>query len=139
MQTGYEAGEGVSHLLTESLMGTAIRFFYNGRVFWRDGDGFHGYKYKPDYGTSGRFNYGQGKVSANFHAIAANVLFVSEAFGGKYPDSRIELLKRISPPTMDVSCPVDLFVRKPAQIWSQLTCCLIFRGRSIAWTRTYMA
>jgi len=115
---GYEAGEGASHLLTESLMGTAIRFFYNGRVFWSDGDGFHIYKYKPDYGTNGRFNYGQGKVSANFHAIAANVLFVSEAFDEKYPDNRIELLKRISPPTMDVSYPVDLFVRKPAQIWN---------------------
>ncbi|MGA2115698.1 MAG: hypothetical protein ABSH56_13230 [Bryobacteraceae bacterium] len=115
---GYETGEGASHLLTESLMGTAIRFFYNGRVFWNDGDGFHVYKYKPDYGTNGRFNYGEGKVSANFHAIAANVLFVSEAFDEKYPDNRIELLKRISPPTMDVSYPVDLFVRKPAQVWN---------------------
>jgi hypothetical protein len=36
----------------------------------------------------------------------------------KYPDDRIELLKRISPPTMDVAYPVDLFVRKPAQIWN---------------------
>jgi hypothetical protein len=115
---GYEAGEGTRLLFTESLMGTAIRSFYNGRVFWSDGDGFHVYKFKPDYGTNGRFNYGQAKVSANFHAIAANVLFVSEAFDEKYPDNRIELLKRISPPTMDVSYPVDLFVRKPAQVWN---------------------
>ena len=35
-----------------------------------------------------------------------------------YPEDRIELLKRISPPTPDVSYPVDLFVRKPAQIWN---------------------
>jgi hypothetical protein len=34
-----------------------------------------------------------------------------------YPPDRIELLKRISPPTMDVAYPVDLFVRKPAHIW----------------------
>ena len=36
----------------------------------------------------------------------------------EYPEDRIELLKRISPPTPDVSYPVDLFVRKPAQIWN---------------------
>ena len=35
-----------------------------------------------------------------------------------YPDDRIELLKRISPPTMDVAYPVDLFVQKPARIWN---------------------
>jgi hypothetical protein len=115
---GYELGVGYKHLLTESLLGTAIRFFYSGRVFWNDGDGFHIYKFNPNLGSNGRFNYGEGKVSANFHAIAANVLFVSEAFNEKYPEDRIELLKRISPPTMDVAYPVDLFVRKPAQIWN---------------------
>ena len=31
---------------------------------------------------------------------------------------RIELLKRISPPTMDTAYPVDLFVRKPAHVWN---------------------
>jgi len=115
---GYEMGEGYKHLLTESLYGSAIRFFYSGRVFWNDGDGFHIYKFNPSWGSSGSFSYGEGKVSANFHAIACNVLFVSEAFNEKYPDDRIELLKRISPPTMDVSYPVDLFVHKPAQIWN---------------------
>jgi hypothetical protein len=111
-------GEGYKHLLTESLYGSAIRFFYSGRVFWNDGDGFHIYKFNPSWGASGSFSYGEGKVSANFHAIACNVLFVSEAFNEKYPDDRVELLKRISPPTMDVSYPVDLFVHKPAQIWN---------------------
>jgi hypothetical protein len=116
---GYEMGnEGYKHLLTESLCGSAIRFFYSGRVFWNDGDGFHIFKFNPSWGSTGRFNYGQGKVSANFHAIACNVLFVSEAFNEPYPDDRIELLKRISPPTMDVAYPVDLFVHKPAQIWN---------------------
>ena len=115
---GYELGEGYKHLLTESLLGTAIRFFYSGRVFWNDGDGFHIYKFNPNLGSNGKFSYGEGKVSANFHAIAANVLFVSDAFNEKYPDDRIELLKRISPPTMDVSYPVDLFARKPAQVWN---------------------
>jgi len=115
---GYEMGEGYKHLLTESLYGSAIRFFYSGRVFWNDGDGFHIYKFNPNLGSNGRFNYGEGKVSANFHAIACNVLFVSEAFNEQYPADRIELLKRISPPTMDVSYPVDLFFRKPAQIWN---------------------
>ena len=115
---GYEWGAGYKHLLTESLLGTAIRFFYSGRVFWNDGDGFHIYRFNPNLGSNGRFNYGEGKVSANFHAIAANALFVSEAFNEKYPEDRIELLKRISPPTMDVAYPVDLFVRRPAQIWN---------------------
>jgi hypothetical protein len=119
---GYE--DGVSSLtqteftglFTESVLGSANRFFYNGRVFWNDGDGFHIYHYNAADGRA--FNYGQAKVSANFHAIAGNTLFLSEAFDVQYPEDRIELLKRISPPTMDVSYPVDLFVRKPAQIWN---------------------
>jgi hypothetical protein len=115
---GYEMGEGWKHLLTESLLGTAIRFFYSGRVFWNDPDGLHIYKFNPSFGSTGRFNYGQAKVNANFHAIAGNAIFLSDAFNEKYPDDRIELLKRISPPTMDVAYPVDLFVRKPAQIWN---------------------
>jgi hypothetical protein len=115
---GYELGASYKHLLTESLYGSAIRFFYSGRVFWNDGDGFHIYKFQPSWGSTGRFSSGEGKVSANFHAIACNVLFVSEAFNEDYPADRIELLKRISPPTMDVAYPVDLFVHKPAQIWN---------------------
>jgi hypothetical protein len=119
---GYE--DGVSSLtqteftglFTESVLGSANRFFYNGRVFWNDGDGFHIYRYNATDGQA--FNYGQAKVSANFHAMAGNTLFLSEAFDVKYPEDRIELLKRISPSTMDVSYPVDLFVRKPAQIWN---------------------
>ncbi len=115
---GYEMGDGWKHLLTESLLGTASRFFYSGRVFWLDPDGMHIYKFNSSYGSAGKFNYGQAKVNAMFHAIAGNAIFVSEAFNEKYPDDRIELLKRISPPTMDVAYPVDLFVRKPAQIWN---------------------
>jgi hypothetical protein len=99
--------------LAESVLGGANRFFYNGRVFWNDCDGFHIYKYS---GTE--FNAGQAKVDANFHAIAGSTLFVSEAFNVPYPPDRIELLKRICPPTMDVAYPVDLFVRRPAQIWN---------------------
>ncbi len=119
---GYEEGESslvgkeFTGLFTESVIGSAIRFFYNGRVFWNDGDGFHIYKYKAPDGLL--FNYGQAKVDANFHAIAGSTLFVSEAFDTAYPADRIELLKRIGPPTMDVAYPVDLFVRKPAQIWN---------------------
>jgi hypothetical protein len=101
---------------TESVLGSANRFFYNGRVFWNDGDGFHIYKYNSADGQL--FTYGQAKVDSNFHAIAGSTLFISEAFDVPYPDDRIELMKRISPPTMDVSYPVDLFVRKPAQIWN---------------------
>ena len=119
---GYEdpgsslAGKEFTGLLTETVLGSANRFFYNGRVFWNDGDGFHIFKYKaPD---KQEFNAGQGKVDANFHAIAGNTLFVSEAFNVPYPPDRIELLKRISPPTPDVAYPVDLFVRRPARIWN---------------------
>jgi hypothetical protein len=119
---GYEdlgsslAGKDFTGLLSESVMGLANRFFYNGRVFWNDGDGFHIFKYAaPDKKD---FNYGQGKVDANFHAIAGNTLFLSEALNVEYPADRIELLKRISPPTPDVSYPVDLFVRRPARVWN---------------------
>jgi hypothetical protein len=109
-------GKEFTGLLTESVLGSANRFFYNGRVFWNDCDGFHIFKYKaPDKQD---FNYQQGKVDANFHAIAGNTLFLSEALNVPYPDDRIELLKRISPPTMDVAYPVDLFLRRPAQIWN---------------------
>ena len=103
-------------LFTETVLGSANRFFYNGRVFWNDGDGFHIYKYKAPDGQ--KFNYQQAKVDANFHAIAGSTLFISEAFDEPYPEDRIELMKRISPPTMDVSYPVDLFIRKPAQVWN---------------------
>ena len=118
---GYEepgsslAGKEFTGLLTETVLGGANRFFYNGRVFWNDCDGFHIYKYSAPDGQL--FNYGQGKVDACYHAIAGSTLFVSEAFNVSYPADRIELLKRISPPTMDVAYPVDLFVRRPAQVW----------------------
>jgi hypothetical protein len=100
--------------LAESVLGGANRFFYNGRVFWNDCDGFHVYKFSG----ATNFNAGQAKVDANYHALAGNTLFVSEAFNVPYPPDRIELLKRICPPTMDVGYPVDLFVRRPAQIWN---------------------
>lgn len=119
---GYEepcsslAGKEFTGLFTETVLGGANRFFYNGRVFWNDCDGFHIYKYNAPDGQL--FNYGQGKVDACYHAIAGSTLFVSEAFNVPYPADRIELLKRISPPTMDVAYPVDLFVRRPARVWN---------------------
>ncbi|MGA2691095.1 MAG: hypothetical protein ABSF76_01915 [Opitutaceae bacterium] len=119
---GYEegfsqlAGIEFTGLFAETVFGSANRFFYNGRVFWNDGDGFHIYKYNS--GGGGLFTAGQARVDACFHAIAGSTLFVSEAFDVPYPEDRVELLKRISPPTMDTSYPVDLFVRKPAQVWN---------------------
>jgi len=119
---GYEdpgsslAGKEFTGLLTESVLGSANRFFYNGRVFWNDGDGFHIFKFASP--NKQDFNAGQAKVDANFHAIAGNTLFLSEALNVPYPADRIELLKRISPPTPDTSYPVDLFVRRPARIWN---------------------
>jgi hypothetical protein len=103
-------------LFSETVLGSANRFFYNGRVFWNDGDGFHVYKYRDLDGK--RFDARQAKVVANFRAIANNTILASESFDEPYPEDRIELLKRISPPTMDVSYPVDLFVRQPAQVWN---------------------
>jgi hypothetical protein len=119
---GYETGVSpltqteFTGLFTESVLGSANRAFYNGRVFWNDGDGFHIYKYKSS--NDKVYDYGQAKVTAVFHAIAGSTLFISEAFDVPYPDDRIELMKRISPPTMDVAYPVDLFLRKPAHIWN---------------------
>jgi len=115
---GYEEGDGWRLWFTESQLGSSIRFFYNGRVFWNDGDGFHVYKSQSIDESAGRFNYSQAKVDSNFHAIAGSTLFLEEALNEDYPADRIELLKRISPPTPDVSYPVDLFVRKPAQVWN---------------------
>ena len=59
---GYEEGDGWRLWFTESQLGSSIRFFYNGRVFWNDGDGFHVYKSQPIDESAGRFNYGQAKV-----------------------------------------------------------------------------
>lgn len=121
---GYEDKESAlsetvfTGLFGETVMGSAIRFFYNGRVFWNDGDGFHIYKFKAPHGKVGSVNYGQAKVVANFRAISGGTLLLSDALNEKYPENRIELLKRISPVTMDVSYPVDLFVRKPARVWN---------------------
>ena len=109
-------GKEFTGLFTETVLGSANRFFYNGRVFWNDGDGFHIYKYNAPDGE--RFTAEQAKVDANFHAIAGSTLLLSDALNETYPADRIELLKRISPPTMDVSYPVDLFVRRPAQVWN---------------------
>jgi hypothetical protein len=109
-------GKEFTGLFTETVLGSANRFFYNGRVFWNDADGFHIYRFKAPDGKD--FTAGQAKVDANFHAMVGNTLFVSEAFNVPYPADRIELLKRISPPTMDVSYPVDLFVRRPARIFN---------------------
>ncbi len=103
-------------VFSETVLGSANRFFYNGRVFWNDGDGFHVYKYVEPDGK--HVDERQAKVVANFRAIANNTILVSEAFDAPYPEDRIELLKRVSPPTMDVSYPVDLFVRQPAQVWN---------------------
>jgi hypothetical protein len=119
---GYETGDSTlaqtefTGLFTETVLGSANRFFYNGRVFWNDADGFHIYKYNASDGKD--FTAQQAKVDANFHAMAGSTLFVSEAFNVPYPPDRVELLKRISPPTMDTAYPVDLFVRKPARIWN---------------------
>jgi hypothetical protein len=119
---GYETGDSTlaqtefTGLFTETVLGTTNRFFYNGRVFWNDGDGFHIYKYNAS--DKKDFTAQEGKVDACFHAMAGNTLFVSEAFNVPYPPDRIELLKRISPPTMDTGYPVDLFVHKPARVWN---------------------
>lgn len=121
---GYEDKESAmsesvfTGLFGETVSGSAIRFFYNGRVFWNDGDGFHIYKFSAPHGKVGSYDYGQAKVVSNFRAISGNTLLLSDALNEKYPDNRIELLKRISPVTMDVAYPVDLFVRKPARVWN---------------------
>ena len=118
---GYETGDSTlmqtefTGLFTETVLGSTNRFFYNGRVFWNDGDGFHIYKYASGGGKD--FTAAEAKVDANFHAFCGSTLFVSEAFNVPYPADRIDLLKRICPPTMDVSYPVDIFQRKPAHVW----------------------
>lgn len=105
---------GPRAFLGESAPGTTMRFFYNSRVFWNDCDNIHIYKY--DRGRT--VPYGEAKVRANFHAIAGSTMYPSEAFDVPYPEDRLELLKRVSPPTADAAYPVDLLVRNPAQVWN---------------------
>jgi len=105
---------GPRAFLGESAPGTTMRFFYNSRVFWNDCDNIHIYKY-----DRGRVvPYGEAKVRANFHAIAGSTMYPSEAFDVPYPADRIELLKRVAPPTADAAYPVDLFECNPAQVWN---------------------
>ena len=58
-------------MFTESVLGSANRFFYNGRVFWNDGDGFHIYKYNASDGQN--FTAQEAKVDANFHGHRGNL------------------------------------------------------------------
>ncbi|NQU87950.1 MAG: hypothetical protein HQ541_19550 [Mariniphaga sp.] len=121
---GYEDKESAmsetpfTGLFGETVRGSAIRFFYNTRVFWNDGDGFHIYKFDTPHAKVGSYDYGQAKVVANFRSMVSSTLLISESFDETYPENRIELLKRISPPTMDAGYPVDLFIREPARIWN---------------------
>ena len=115
---GYEMGDGWKHLLTESLLGTASRFFYSGRVFWLDPDGMHIYKFHSSSDRRGSSPTARPRSMRCSMPSPATPSSCRKRFNEKYPDDRIELLKRISPPTMDVAYPVDLFVRKPAQIWN---------------------
>ena len=98
---GYETGVSTlmqtefTGLFTETVLGSANRFFYNGRVFWNDGDGFHIYKYNSGGGKD--FTAAEAKVDANFHAFCGSTLFVSEAFNVPYPADRIELLQADQP------------------------------------------
>lgn len=112
-RTSNDADSSFRALLNNACVGTAARFFYNGRVYWNDADNFHVYRYK-----NGEFSYNQGKVSSNFRAIAGSTTLPSEKFDVDYPEDRLELLKRVSPPTEDVSYPADLFERIPAAVWS---------------------
>ena len=112
-RTSDDADQSWNDLLGKACVNSAMRYFYNGRVFWNDCDGFHVYRY-----AHGEFSYGQGKLSANYHAMVGSTTYVSEKFDREYPAERIELLKRIAPPTMDTAYPVDLFERIPASTWN---------------------
>ena len=116
---GYVGG---GTFLGDAVPSAATRFFYNTRVFWNDGDGFHIYRYIDPYVPPSMWRrvvpYNQAKVVASFMAITSSCRLVSEAFDQEYPQDRLELLKRISPPTADAAYPVDLFVREPAAVWN---------------------
>lgn len=112
-------GFGHRAFLGECVPGVTMRFFYNGRVFWNDGDSVHVYRYAgPSRQGVRTMPYDEAKVIVNYKSIATSCMRLSEAFDIPYPEERIELMKRVSPPTADVAYPVDLFVRKPAQVWN---------------------
>jgi hypothetical protein len=94
-----------------------MRFFYNGCMFWNDGDSVHVYRYAgPSREGARTMPYDEAKVSMTYKSIATNCMRLSEAFNMPYPEEPIELLKRVSPPTADVAYPLDLFVGKPAVV-----------------------
>ncbi|MHC4538485.1 MAG: ankyrin repeat domain-containing protein [Planctomycetota bacterium] len=90
------------------------RYFYNGWVWWNNPDSFHVY-------AGGLYSYHQGKVHATFNSLAGGRMWFSEPFieyGEPFPPDRLEIVKRVTPITNDVSRAIDLFEHCPAHLWS---------------------
>ena len=107
---GY-GGEGLTftHGLTRQISG---RYFYNGRVWWNSPDSFHVY-------GGGVYSAQQAKVHASFASIAGNVVHLGEPLGHQEtPPGRLEIIRRVSPPTADVARAVDVFENNPARLWA---------------------
>jgi len=94
--------------LTRQISG---RYFYNGKVWWNSPDSFHVY-------CGGIYSYQQGKVHASFCSISGNLVHLGEPLcDEEIPEERIEIIRRVSPTTADVSKAVDVFEHNPARLW----------------------
>ncbi|MDP6115954.1 MAG: hypothetical protein QGG53_29165 [Planctomycetota bacterium] len=95
--------------LTRQISG---RYFYNGNVWWNSPDSFHVY-------CGGIYSYRQGKVHASFCSISGNLVHLGEPLVDEdIPEDRIEIIRRVSPVTADVSKAVDVFEHNPARLWN---------------------
>lgn len=105
-------GPGCCTFLTGLVRQISGRYFYNGRVWWNNPDSFHVY-------CGGLYSYHQAKVHASFCSLSGNLVHLGEPFTDEdLPADRLDIIKRVSPTTMDVSQAVDVFEHNPARLWN---------------------
>lgn len=105
-------GPGCCTFLTGLVRQISGRYFYNGRVWWNNPDSFHVY-------CGGLYSAKQAKVHASFCSLSGNLVHLGEPFTDEQlPPDRLDIIKRVSPTTMDVSQAVDVFEHNPARLWN---------------------
>jgi len=105
-------GPGCCTFITGLVRQISGRYFTNGRVWWNNPDSFHVY-------CGGLYSAKQAKVHASFCSLSGNLVHLGEPFiDEELPPDRLDIIKRVSPTTMDVSQAVDVFEHNPARLWN---------------------
>jgi len=108
-QSYYGRGCSFTQGLTRQISG---RSFYNGQVWWNSPDSFHVY-------CGGIYSYEQAKVHASFCSIAGNLVHLGEPLADQdTPEDRLDIIRKVTPTTADVSRAVDVFEHNPARLWN---------------------